>query len=336
MNILHNHDLTQSTGFKTPLHVRKYILIEHEKDIETIPAFGNDIPLIIGGGTNYLFVKTEIDSAISYTGSEITVIEDSNLTSLIRVGAGKVWHEFIIEMLDNGLFGLENLVLIPGTVGAAPVQNIGAYGKEVAESIQTVHGIQLSSGMRVSLSNEQCEFTYRHSIFKTKDWNDFLITHVDFLLQKIEYPMAHYPDVQAYFTQQEIHEPHCLDIAHAIMDIRQRKLPDPSIIGNAGSFFKNPIIDISTYQTLKSTYPDMPSYPVDDKTVKIPAGWLIDKAGWKGFRHNGAGVHEHQALVLINANDAFGADIYALSHMVQNSILNMYGITLEPEVNIIA
>jgi len=336
MNILLNHELTDHTGFKTPVIVKKYILLEHEDDCETIPEFGHDIPLIIGGGTNYLFVKTELDTAISYTGSEISIIEDSAALSVIRVGAGKIWHDFIIEMLEAGLYGIENLVLIPGTVGAAPVQNIGAYGKEVSESIQSVHGIKLSTGMRVSLSNEECHFTYRHSIFKTPDWNDVLITHVDFVLQKTEQPMAQYPDVQQYFTLHAIDNPTSRDIAHAIMDIRKNKLPDPSIIGNAGSFFKNPIIDISIYHELLNSYPNMPSYPFDETTVKIPAGWLIDKAGWKGYIHKGAGVHEKQALVLINANHAIGSDIYDLSRMVQTSIQDTYGITLETEVNIIA
>lgn len=335
MNILYNHDLTNFTGFKTPVNVKKYVLIEHENDFDVLPSIQLINPLIIGGGTNYLFVNPDIDEAISFTGTNITLLEDSDKYSLVRVEAGKNWHEFIMEMLDNGLYGLENLVLIPGNVGAAPVQNIGAYGREVSETIIAVHCLNLHSGERNTLTNEECMFQYRNSIFKSQEWKHFMITHVDFRLNKFESPMAKYPDVEEYLRKHEIESPNSKDIAHAIIQIRNKKLPNPDIIGNAGSFFKNPIIPYSVYSSLKQTYLDMPSYPLNEHEVKIPAGWLIDKAGWKGYRFNGAGVHDRQALVLINAENAFGHDIYELSTKIQNSVKELYGIDLEPEVNII-
>ncbi len=335
MKELLNHNLTHYTGFKTPVTIKKYILIEHEEDIATISSLHVQNPIIIGGGTNYLFVTPEIEVAISYIGTSVTLIEDSINHSIVRVEAGKNWHSFIMEMLDKKLYGLENLVLIPGNIGAAPVQNIGAYGREVSESIIAVHCVHINTGKRISLTKDECQFQYRHSIFKNPEWKQYIITHVDFLLHKIESPMAKYPDVEQYFHEHSIESPNSIDIAHAIIEIRNRKLPNPEIIGNAGSFFKNPIISYSLFQELKQKYFDMPSYQVNEFEVKIPAGWLIEKAGWKGFRHNGAGVHDRQALVLINADNAFGHDIYELSTMIHNSVKDKYGIYLEPEVNII-
>ena len=335
MNILYNHDLTKFTGFKTPVTVKKFVLIEHEDDFDILASMQLENPLIIGGGTNYLFVNPEINEAISYTGTSITLIEDADKYSTVRVEAGKNWHKFIMEMLERGLYGLENLVLIPGNVGAAPVQNIGAYGREVSETIIAVHCLNIHSGERILLTHEECMFQYRHSIFKHHEWKHVMITHVDFRLNKFESPMAKYPDVEEYLRDHEIESPNSKDIAHAIIQIRNKKLPNPASIGNAGSFFKNPIIPYSVYNNLKKIYLDMPSYPLNEHEVKLPAGWLIDKAGWKDYRHNGAGVHDRQALVLINANDAIGLDIYELSTMIQTSVQELYGIILEPEVNII-
>lgn len=335
MKILHDHTLTNDTGFKTPIMIKKYVQIEHSDDFADVSNVISTTPLIIGGATNYLFVKPEIDEAISYVGSGITIIEESDEHAIVRVEAGKGWHEFVMEMLDAQLFGLENLVLIPGTCGAAPVQNIGAYGREVSEFIMSAHCYDIQKKTMFTLTTEQCNFSYRQSIFKTSDWKHILITHVDFKLSKHASPMAKYPDVESYLKERGILEPSPNDIANAIIDIRTRKLPNPDIIGNAGSFFKNPIISLMQYRDLQQSFPEMPSYPVNEDSVKIPAGWLIDRAGWKGYRHHGAGVHDKQALVLINADNAKGEDIHALSRKIQQSIHEVYGINLEPEVNII-
>lgn len=335
MQVLYDHNLTAQTGFKTPIIVKKYVLMEHIDDVSHVSNLPLHAPLIIGGATNYLFVKQVIDEAISYVGKGFSIIEDNEEYSIVRVEAGKQWHDFVMEMLDSKLYGLENLVLIPGTCGAAPVQNIGAYGSEVSEYIMAVHCFEVQSKQSLVLANDECTFGYRHSIFKSSDWKHVLITHVDFKLYKQASIHAKYPDVQSYLSMKGIQTPNAHDIANAIIDIRTQKLPDPAIIGNAGSFFKNPVINKSHYIELQHIYPDMPSYVLNDEFVKIPAGWLIDKTGWKGFRHNGAGVHDRQALVLINADHAEGQDILALSKKIQESIYDKYHIMLEPEVNII-
>lgn len=335
MKLLHDHILTNDTGFKTPIIVKTYVQIERVDDFAELSIVNLQAPLIIGDAMNYLFVNSIFDEAISYVGSGIALIEDTDAYSIMRVEGGKNWHEFVMEMLDVQLYGLENLVLIPGTCGAAPVQNIGAYGREVSEFISMIHCYDLQKKIQFTLSKDECNFSYRHSIFKTSDWKHVLITHVDFKLSKHAHPMANYPDVKVYLQEKGILSPSPRQIADAIIDIRMRKLPDPNITGNAGSFFKNPVISLMQYKDLHISFPDMPSYPVDENSVKVPAGWLIDKAGWKGYRHNGAGVHDRQALVLINTGNAKGEDIHAISMKIQQSIHTLYGIKLEPEVNII-
>lgn len=335
MYIVEGHDITKHTGFKTPVSIKRHILIDDTVTKQAIRSAALYSPLIIGGGTNYLFVNPTIDIAVSYIGQSIRVIKDDEYHTIMRVEAGMNWHTFVMEMLSNSLYGLENLVLIPGTVGASPVQNIGAYGREVSESIHTVHCLDLETGEQITYSNEQCAFEYRHSIFKSLVGKHLLITHVDFLLHKKEEPRIHYPDILKYCAENDIKNIGSLELAHVIMAIRSAKLPDPDKVGNAGSFFKNPIISKLQYQALQCEFDTLPCYNIDDEHVKVPAGWLIDQAGWKGFRHNGAGVHEQQALVLVNADDANGQDILDLSKKIQLSIFETFGITLEPEVNII-
>ena len=336
MNIIFQHDHTLSTGFKTPVCFdRLFIVDETTTSSEYQQHIAPFTPRIIGGGTNYLFVCDRLESAITYQGSSIRIIQDNETNCLIRVEAGMNWHAFVIDMLKKELFSLENLVLIPGTVGAAPVQNIGAYGMEVSESIRTVHCRDIRTGENIVFSQDECSFSYRDSIFKRHEYSHFLITHVDFELSKYQNPKASYPDVSKYLSEQSISYPSSHDIAKAIIAIRSNKLPDPNTIGNAGSFFKNPIITINHYQELTNSYPNLPSYPIDDTMVKVPAAWLIDTCGLKGYRHKGAGVHDKQALVLINANKATGKDIHEISLIIQDKVYQIFGIHLEPEVNII-
>lgn len=330
------YDLTLSTGFKTPIHIERYFTVDEHTNTALFPDhIAKYNPVIIGGATNYLFVLQSLSSAISYSGNRITVLSDSDNDAIIRVEAGKNWHDLVMEMLSLGYYGIENLALIPGTVGAAPVQNIGAYGKEVADTINAVHCIDISSGEASVFSREECHFSYRNSIFKSKHLSNMLITHVDFILSKVQSPIANYPDVERYFEDKAIQSPSSHDIANAIIAIRRNKLPDPQKIGNAGSFFKNPIISTDQYHTFLQDYPTLPSYPIDDNLVKIPAGWLIDISGFKAYRHKGAGVHDKQALVLVNADNATGKDVHELAVMIQQKILQRFGIMLEPEVNIL-
>lgn len=330
------HDITHSTGFKTPISFDRFFIVnEQTRQYDFQNSIAPHNPIIIGDATNYLFVNENLAAGIKYVGDKSVIIGETNTTSLLRVEGGKNWHQFVMEMLQAGLFNLENLALIPGTVGAAPVQNIGAYGREVSESIKSVQCIKISTGELFQLSAEECLFTYRHSIFKEPEYSDVLISHVVFELSKNQNPVANYPDVQAYLDMQNVKNPSSHDIAEAIIAIRRQKLPDPQIIGNAGSFFKNPIIDAKQFNDLQRTHPSLPSYFIDEIKVKIPAGWLIDTCGFKGFRYQGAGVHDRQALVLINADKAIGKDIYELALMIQQKVLSVFGIKLEPEVNIL-
>lgn len=331
-----HHDLTLSTGFKTPIHIERYFIVDEQTDCSLYPDhIAKHNPHIIGDATNYLFVSDGLRSAITYSGNNVSIVSETNTHAIIRSEAGKNWHEFVMEMLNANLFGIENLALIPGTIGAAPVQNIGAYGKEVADNIVSVHCLSIATGEKYVFSKEDCQFSYRNSKFKRHEYSNILITHVDFILSKIQYPVANYPDVERYFTEKGIINPSSHDIAEAIIAIRRNKLPDPFTIGNAGSFFKNPVVSNDVYQALLQEYPLLPSYHVNDHTVKIPAGWLIEKSGLKGYRFKGAGVHDKQALVLVNSHNASGKDIYELSLLIQQQILERFGIMLEPEVNII-
>ena len=331
-----HHDFTLSTGFKTPILIERYFVVNDQTDSSLFPdQIAKHNPHIIGDATNYLFVSESLKSAITYSGNRVSIVSDYDTHAIIRSEAGKNWHEFVMEMLNMHLYGIENLALIPGTIGAAPVQNIGAYGKEVSDTILSVHCLNVSTGEKYVFSKDECQFSYRSSIFKKHDYSNLLITHVDFILSKVQSPKADYPDVETFFIEKEITNPSSHDIAEAIIAIRRIKLPDPQIIGNAGSFFKNPVISIETFQSLLLDYPTLPSYPVDDLNVKIPAGWLIDNSGYKGFRYKGAGVHDKQALVLINSHNATGRDIYELSLLIQHNIHQRFGIMLEPEVNIL-
>jgi UDP-N-acetylmuramate dehydrogenase len=251
------------------------------------------------------------------------------------VGASYNWHELVLFCLDKGWYGLENLSLIPGTIGAAPVQNIGAYGREISEFVISVSGFDMNTGKYHVFTHSECQFSYRSSYFKTHLKSSFLITSVRLQLYKNPLIKADYPDVQKALLDAHIKNPTPKEISEIIIHIRQSKLPDPLQIGNAGSFFKNPSITEEYYHSLIKRYPGIPSYPQTDGTVKISAAWLIDSCGWKGFREHDIGVHNKQALVLVNYGNGKARDIYHLSMKIQESIKNMYGIFLEPEVNII-
>jgi UDP-N-acetylmuramate dehydrogenase len=251
------------------------------------------------------------------------------------VGASYNWHELVLFCLEKGWYGLENLSLIPGTIGATPVQNIGAYGREISEFVISVSGFDMNSGKYHVFTHSECQFSYRSSYFKTHLKSSFLITSVRLQLYKNPLIKADYPDVQKALLDAQIKNPTPKEISDIIIYIRQSKLPDPLQIGNAGSFFKNPSITEEFYHSLIKHYPGIPSYPQTDGTVKISAAWLIDSCGWKGFREQDIGVHNKQALVLVNYGNGKARDIYHLSMKIQESIKNTYGIFLEPEVNII-
>lgn len=292
--------------------------------------------LILGGGSNILF-RNNFDGVTLHNKIQgiSTVKEDENYI-VLKVGAGEVWHDFVLYTLSKGWGGVENLSLIPGSVGASPMQNIGAYGVEIKDVFESLEAVEISSGELRTFSHEECQFGYRESIFKKSLKDKYVITSVSYRLSKHPVLNTSYGAIENELKSMGILHPTIQDVSKAVIAIRQSKLPDPKEIGNAGSFFKNPIISLSHFEKLKKEYPEIPSYKVSEVEVKVPAGWLIDKAGWKGKTIQNYGVHKKQALVLVNYGKASGEDIYELSEKIIKDIQLRYGILLEREVNIIS
>lgn len=292
--------------------------------------------LILGGGSNILF-RNNFDGVTLHNKIQgiSTVKEDKNYI-VLKVGAGEVWHDFVLYTLSKGWGGVENLSLIPGSVGASPMQNIGAYGVEIKDVFESLEAVEISSGELRTFSHEECQFGYRESVFKKSLKDKYVITSVSYRLSKHPVLNTSYGAIENELKSMGILHPTIQDVSKAVIAIRQTKLPDPKEIGNAGSFFKNPIISLSHFEKLKKEYPEIPSYKVSEVEVKVPAGWLIDKAGWKGKTIQNYGVHKKQALVLVNYGKASGEDIYELSEKIIKDIQLRYGILLEREVNIIS
>jgi UDP-N-acetylmuramate dehydrogenase len=291
---------------------------------------------VLGGGSNLLLTQDVpgLTLHINLKGKEIVESNNTENIVLVKAMAGEVWHAFVLWTLENGLGGLENLSLIPGSVGAAPIQNIGAYGVELKDSFVRCEAMEIETGILKTFDKTDCEFDYRHSVFKTKLKNKYIITAVYFSLTKLNHLLkTEYGTIQTELALQGIEHPTPSDISNAVISIRQQKLPDPKIIGNSGSFFKNPVVERAIFQSIKEKYPDMPFYEVGD-LVKIPAGWLIEQAGFKGKRFGDAGVHTKQALVLVNYGNAKGKEILALSNKIRQTVFEKFGIQLTPEVNI--
>ncbi|MCX8080287.1 MAG: UDP-N-acetylmuramate dehydrogenase [Bacteroidia bacterium] len=297
-------------------------------------GFKKEKHLILGGGSNVLFTG-DFDGWIAINqikGKEI--LHDAGHEVTVRFGSGEVWHEVVEWCLEKDFGGIENLALIPGTVGAAPIQNIGAYGVEIKDVLWKVEGMD-ETGNEKTLMNEECQFGYRDSIFKNDLKNKFFITHVILRLSKGKHKLNYsYASLNEELKRRGIEHPTIQDIARAVIYIRQSKLPDPEKTGNAGSFFKNPTLSASEYEKFKLKFPDVPAYP-SGESAKIPAAWLIEQCGYKGKTWKGAGVHEKQPLVLVNKNNARGTDILELCELIQEKVKEKFGIFLEPEVNII-
>lgn len=290
---------------------------------------------ILGGGSNILFTQNVSSLVLKneIKGIQILLKDEENIT--LRVGAGEVWHEFVLYCVQNEFAGVENLSLIPGNVGASPMQNIGAYGVEVKDVIQHVEAYHIESKTRKIFSNEECKFGYRESVFKREFKDQYVITHVVFKLSLNPNINTSYGAIENELKAKGISKASLKDVSDAVISIRQSKLPDPKVIGNAGSFFKNPVVKEDVYQKIKSNYPDAPSYPVLPGEVKIPAGWLIEQAGWKGKTFKTFGVHKNQALVLVNYGGSNGQQIWDLSTQIKEDIFSKFGVDLEREVNVL-
>jgi UDP-N-acetylmuramate dehydrogenase len=289
--------------------------------------------MILGGGCNVLFSKDFDGYVLRPSIKGIDLVEENKNDVVVRVGAGEDWDEFVNYCVERGWGGIENLSLIPGNVGTSPIQNIGAYGVEVKDVITKVEALDIESLSLISYVNSECNFGYRNSIFKTNLKGKQVITHVTFKLKKQPEFKLDYGNLVNELKRFENID--LKSIRQAVIDIRGAKLPDPEDVGNAGSFFKNPIIEKETFEKIKIEYPNIPNYNLGNGLVKIPAGWLIEKAGYKGRRNGNTGVHEQQALVLVNYGNATGEEILHLARNIQQTVLIMFGIMLEMEVNII-
>ena len=309
--------------------------VEELTEILRDPVWQQTPKFILGGGSNVLFTQNVNALVIHPAMKGIDKIKEDEDHIWLKVGAGESWHGFVMHCVEHNYGGVENLSLIPGTVGAAPMQNIGAYGVEIKDVVESVETVSIDEGQKRIFSNKECEFGYRESIFKKALKNQFVVTGVTFVLNKKPVINVGYGDVQKTLAEMNVSNPTIADVSQAIITIRRSKLPDPAQIGNAGSFFKNPEIASDQYNNLKKLFPEMPGYTVSETMVKVPAGWLIEQAGWKGYRQGSIGVHQKQALVLVNYGGGNGNEIRELAGTIQDSVETKYGIRLSPEVNFI-
>jgi UDP-N-acetylmuramate dehydrogenase len=290
--------------------------------------------LHIGGGSNLLFTG-DFDGMILHSAIKgFEVVSENEDEVLVRAGAGEVWDDFVAYTVEKGWYGAENLSLIPGEVGASAVQNIGAYGVEAKDLIVKVDTLEVETGKERVFGNEECGYAYRESVFKHALKGKYIVTHVTYRLSKHPSYRLDYGNVRAELEKRGC-ELTLENVRQTIIDIRESKLPDPKVQGNAGSFFMNPIVPRPLFEELLSKYPSMPFYEVDAERVKIPAAWMIDQCGWKGKQLGRAGVHNKQALVLVNCGGATGQEIIALSEEIQRSVLDKFGVRISPEVNFI-
>ncbi|MEO9476627.1 MAG: UDP-N-acetylmuramate dehydrogenase [Cyclobacteriaceae bacterium] len=338
MLIEQNFSLKSHNTFHIDVRADYMASIKTQEDIEDIFAdykFRSKKKLILGGGSNVLFTRNFLGLVMKMEISGISVVEDSDDSVIVGFGAGENWHQCVLWCIESGFGGVENLSLIPGTIGAAPMQNIGAYGVEMKEVFHSLEAYEIKTGKTVRFYNEDCKFGYRYSIFKGALKDKYVITRVYLRLTKKPVFNIAYGNLKEKLDEMGVQELSLKNVSQAVIDIRQSKLPDPLDIGNAGSFFKNPVVETDYFEALKAAFDSIPGYKIDDNTTKIPAGWMIDQCGWKGRRIGEVGVHEKQALVLVNHGSGTGKEIVELSEMVQESVFKRFGVQLEPEVNFI-
>jgi len=347
IKIQKNISLKPYNTFGIDVIAKSFVSVSDQKELQTILLEYKDL-LLLGGGSNMLLVN-DIDKLvvhINIKGKEL--VQKDTTHAWIKVAAGENWHEFVLWCLDNNYGGIENLALIPGNVGTAPIQNIGAYGVEVKDVIESVEVLEIKTGKQLVFSNADCNFGYRDSIFKNVSKDSYVITQVMFKLTHFNHKINDsYGAIKTIIQELGVSNPNIKEIADAVIAIRSSKLPDPKKIGNSGSFFKNPIISREKFQELQKKFPKIPSYPVYQKQpnsesltlnselVKLAAGWLIDQCGLKGKRFGDAGVHKNQALVLVNYGNATGKEILDLASLIQEKVLQKFEVILEMEVNII-
>ncbi len=333
-----NASLKHLNSFSVEAHARQLLELESEDDLQTFTSvhpFNPDTDLILGGGSNLLFAGDVHGSVILNRVTGRKIITDSDNEVLIEACGGENWHQLVLWSLEQGLSGIENLSLIPGLAGAAPMQNIGAYGVELADVLDSVQAIELKTGQIHEFKHADCHLSYRDSRFKTMDAGRFLISRIRLRLQRIFTAKLHYAGIGDELLTMDISKPTAKQVSDAVIRIRQRKLPDPATYGNAGSFFKNPLVDRATADLLAMDFNGLPLYPMDDNKVKLSAAWMIDHCEWKGHHEGDAGVSDQHALVLVNYGNASGRDILDLANAISDSVKRRFGVELQPEPRII-
>lgn len=346
MNILENHNLRQLNTFGMNVQARWFAEVNN---IDGLMQIGdeskqkNTSPFILGGGSNILFTQNVDRFVVKNMLKGIEKVKEDEAYIYLKAGAGEVWHEFVLHCIGNNYGGVENLSLIPGSVGAGPMQNIGAYGTELKDVFHSLEAFHLNERIIKTFTAEECDFGYRESVFKRKLKDQFFITSVTFRLTKHPKFNTSYGAIEKELEKMGVHELSVAAISQAVINIRSSKLPDPKMIGNAGSFFKNPMVSAEKHAQLKKDFPDVVSYVNGNATsseasagkdFKLAAGWLIEQCGWKGQRFGDAGVHKDQALVLVNYANASGKEIFDLSTQILDSVKMKFGVELEREVNI--
>jgi UDP-N-acetylmuramate dehydrogenase len=336
MKLFQNHSLKKLHTFGTQAHAEELVVLESREEIITYIR-GNDLKdkplLILGEGSNILFSGDFNGRVLKIDNKGIKKLSEDDKYVIVKVEAGENWDEFVSFCVDQSWGGLENLSLIPGHVGTSPIQNIGAYGVEMNEYFLELEAIDIETGETSTFSNDECRFSYRNSIFKQVAKSRYIILSVTWQLNKNPSPILKYIHLK---NELKGRDPITIrDVREAVIRIRQSKLPDPADIGNAGSFFKNPVISNELLEELEEKYRGIPCFPVDKENSKVPAAWLIEMCGWRGKRVGDAGVYDKQALVLVNWGKATGKDILALAEQIRTSVFDRFGIELEPEVNVI-
>jgi UDP-N-acetylmuramate dehydrogenase len=337
MQIYENYDLTPFNTFGVGARAKYFVEITNKLELLELFSsleFRDNDKLFLGGGSNVLFIKDFEGIVILNKLKGIDILKEDAESVFVKSMSGEIWHNLVSFAVEHNYWGIENLAFVPGTVGAAPMQNIGAYGVEIKDTLESVEAIEIETGESKVFKNKECEFGYRDSIFKNSLKNKYFIIAVVFKLSKIPKPNISYKILKEYLDKNQITPDSSKIISEAVVAIRKTKLPDPKLIGNAGSFFKNVFLERDSFQKLRASYPDVPSFE-EDGFIKIPAGWLIENCGWKGYRIGNVGVHDMQALVLVNHGGATGLEIKNLAKVITDSVYEKFGVTLVPEVNFI-
>jgi UDP-N-acetylmuramate dehydrogenase len=338
MKLIENYSLKNLNTFGIEAHTKYFAEIFSEEELVELLSDDKcrrERKIVLGGGSNILFTKNFNGIVIKNSITGINVLKENEDSVLIEIGAGVIWNDLVNFCVQRNFGGIENLTLIPGTVGAAPIQNIGAYGKELADIFYSLNGFYFENCEKKTFSNSDCKFSYRSSIFKENLKDKFIITSIKLKLNKKFKLNTSYKTLNEYLEKAGIKNPSIRNISDAVAEIRRSKLPDPSKLGNAGSFFKNPEVNYETLEKMKSVYPDIKSFPSESGKVKLSAGWLIEICGWKGKRVGDVGTSPDHALVICNFGNATGGEILEFAMRVKEEVANKFGITLQEEVNIL-